>query len=596
MPAADDRPESRQTESRPTGSRHAESPRAESQDAESQGAESGQAEPIDRVAELVAAARAHARPLREVIALLTERPHTPASLISATAVSHRGVQAVLDALGADLVEDDQGFRISASRVPSYRDRFGYEQLRRTRLTDPLAARLAEHPELLAELERLIEAEPAGRRELDHVSATAETVARRALWLDSTFDLAGSRLLCVGDHDLTSLATARLNPELSVTVVDVDERILAFIDGQARRLGLDVRCWYADLRFGLPRVATGWADLLFTDPPYSPEGVRLFLARGLAGLRDRQQGRLVTAYGHGETRPGLGLKVQRAMHELHLVHEAILPDFNRYAGAQAVGSASDLYVSRPTSRTWKAFDAEQAGAAHIYTHGAQPLEGVTEPPDPASTDALCRAASGPDQLAVAAVVAETWRPDTKGIAHVRLGTLLSSGLPRVSGRPEDTAVAVDLTADPGSWLSRALLATNAQRVAVLVDNTHPDVTSQAAQSELAGLVGAKYTLRFRRNTPDSRSAIVEATVAPPAPDPAGRLTRRLLDRAHGKIGNVWREALASAAGLTKNDARNRIQRATRRPELLDARALDLPRHLLVELLADLAGSAADGAPG
>ena len=73
--------------------------------------------------------------------------------------------------------------------------------------------------------------------LDHVPATAATVARRALWLDGTFDLAGASVLCVGDHDLTSLALARLVPGVAVTVVDLDERVLAHIDEQ--RLG--VRC-------------------------------------------------------------------------------------------------------------------------------------------------------------------------------------------------------------------------------------------------------------------------------------------------------------------------------------------------------------------
>lgn len=31
---------------------------------------------------------------------------------------------------------------------------------------------------------------------------------------------------------------------------------------------------------------------------------------------------------------------------------MLPEFNRYHGAQAVGSSSDLYVLRPTPRTWR----------------------------------------------------------------------------------------------------------------------------------------------------------------------------------------------------------------------------------------------------
>ena len=85
------------------------------------------------------------------------------------------------------------------------------------------------------------------------------------------------------------------------------------------------------------AAPGIPDLVFTDPPYTPEGVALFLGRGAETLRDRVNGRLVMAYGFSPLAPALGVKVQRAVHELDLAVEAILPAFNRYEGAQAIGS-------------------------------------------------------------------------------------------------------------------------------------------------------------------------------------------------------------------------------------------------------------------
>src|SRR6266498_3775473 len=135
-----------------------------------------------------------------------------------------------------------------------------------------------------------------------------------------------------------LGAALANPGLSVTVVDLDEGLLEYVDAQAGARGLDVRCLYGDLRLGLPPSARGSADLVFTDPPYTPEGVGLFLARGLEGLRDREHGRLVLAYGYGG-QPGLGAKVQQVVYGLHLAYEAVLPGFNRYDGAEAVGAAS-----------------------------------------------------------------------------------------------------------------------------------------------------------------------------------------------------------------------------------------------------------------
>lgn len=532
---------------------------------------------MEAVESLVASYGAHARQVREVIAALTDRSWTLAALVQATAAPRRTVEELLTALGEDL--DDDAGSIRADRRAAYRERFGYEQLRRTALPDPLAARLDAATGLRAELAGLVAAAPAARRALDHVAATPDTAAWRGLWLDSRFDLAGSRLLCVGDHDLTALAAALVNPELAVTVVDLDERILEFIDTEAGRRGLDVRCLHADLRHALPASAVASADLVFTDPPYTPEGVRLFLARGAEGLRDRERGRLVMAYGFSDRTPALGLKVQQSVQELGVAYEAILPAANRYDGAQAVGSASDVYVCRPTARTWKVLDRVVENAVRIYTHGPQSVESAAAEPDPGP---VLAAAGAP----VTAVVGARW---PGGHARVGLDTLLAGGLPPAATVRGQTVVAADLSADPGPWLLRALLAANADRLAVLVPNNHPDLTSEAGQRGLADLLAAKYTLRYLRNTPDPEHAVV---VAESRADPADRVRRAVLDRAHGKLGNVWREALVrhGAVSLTKNAARAAVRAATTRPELLDSALVELPRHQLAAVLAEVRASA------
>lgn len=523
------------------------------------------ADPIDEVAAVVEEAGTAARRLRELITDLTADPRSLDELIRYTALPRRSVETVLRAAGADIVDGPRGFAIRPDRVPAYRERFGYAQLDSTRLDDVVGRRLAQNAELVARIGQDIASAPISREALDHVSATAQTVARRALWLDGAFDLAGRRLLCVGDHDLTSLAVCAVNPDVTVTVVDIDERILEFIDRTAKARGLSVHCRYADLRFGLPEDAGEWADVVFTDPPYTPEGVQLFLGRGLQGLRDRTGGRLVMAYGFSDRAPALGVKVQRAVLDLELAMGAILPAFNRYHGAQAVGSASDLYVCQPTARTWKVLDRrlEQA-AVNIYTHGEQSLEGEQK------------------QSAVITVNERT----------VTFAQVLTGGLPTVRQRP--AVVTADLSSDPGPWLLRLLLAVNADQIEVTVPNVHGDLANEAGQRALSDLVASKYSLRFRRSTPGPRSAVVEAVAVEPG-GTGDRLVRRLLDRAHGKIENVWRDGLIalSRAGsevLTKNEARALVREATASPELLSSRALDLPRHVLGELLAEVAASA------
>jgi predicted methyltransferase len=508
----------------------------------------------DEVRALLDAAGISSRRLRTVVRLLTDGPQTLASLVGESGADRRSVQAVLAAIGDDLMTTGDQFRVDPAKIELYRELIDHRGLTSTEPVDPLAHRLAEHADVLTRMQQWIDGAPGPRESLDHVSATAMTAVRRALWLDSTFDLDGARLLCVGDHDLTSLALAAVNPRVVVTVVDVDDPLLEYIDRQAQP---SIRCLWADLRFGLPPGADEWGDLVFTDPPYTPEGVRLFLARGLATLRDREHARLVMSYGFPEHHPALGLKVQQAAAGLHLAYEAILPGFNRYHGAQAIGSRSDLHVLRPTARSWRTRDVASSGV-NIYSHGPQSVEGSLD--STAAMSALHDAAAGPAGLPVRTVEAQ--RPFT--------ATVLSA-----------EAIAIDLSADPGGWLVRALLGVNAPRIALLVPNDHPDLTSETGQRRLTDLVAAKYRLRLRRSTPGPRHAIVEADRV----EDGGRAVRAVVDRAHGKVGNTWREALIRASGgtLTKNDARERIRATGVSPDLLAEPLISLPRHRIAALL-------------
>ena len=215
--------------------------------------------------------------------------------------------------------------------------------------------------------------PAPDRNLDHVGATAETAVRRADFLHETYWLDGAHLICVGDRDLTSLAVATVSPGVQVTVVDVDERVLKVIRAVAREEGLNVQTAFADLRLGAPASLRETGDLAFTDPPYTPEGVQLFAARALQMLKPEDAARVLIAYGYGEAQAALGYEVQEALHELRLLIEALYPQFNRYVGAEAIGSASALYVTRPTRRTWAAAEKKGRSSARIYSGGKASLE-------------------------------------------------------------------------------------------------------------------------------------------------------------------------------------------------------------------------------
>ncbi|QFG20374.1 bis-aminopropyl spermidine synthase family protein [Actinomadura sp. WMMB 499] len=467
------------------------------------------------------------------LALLTDGWRTRAELVRGTAAPRRSIEALLRTVPVERSGDRY-------RLPPTAGLSALLAAHPSVPADPVGHLLPAHAAAVERLADLIARAPRGRRALDHVSATPETVVRRALFLGARFWLPGSHLLCVGDHDLTSLAVGLIHPHVRTTVVDIDDRILAYIDAEAAKLGLDVRTRWADLRLGLPPSARDH-DLAITDPPYTPDGVGLFVARAVEGLRDPATGRVLLAYGAGDLTPALALKVQNALSELNLLSEAIYPDFNRYFGAEAIGSAADLYVLRPTTKTLPAAVARaDRFAAAIYTHGPQSIE-ATAAPDPGPVADL-----DPD------VLVGPWPKDVlPNVPRVRLATWLGKPYAATVRR---AAIALPPGLEPA--LVRVLLATRAERVRVF---TTADI------AEPAEILAPVYELTARGTHVD---AVRRA--------PSGTLARTLLDRAHGKAANAWRDAL-TRQGLTKREARGEVARIA--PWTQDATVLELPAHRL-----------------
>ena len=549
--------------------------------------------------ELRASLGIDARRIDAVGCLLTDGEfRSVAELVSLTGTSRRTVEAVLRAAEPHLDTSDGRVRIGGLHAPAYAAEFGCG--RDAPVRDPWDELARRDPAALADAAGMVERAPAPQRDLDQVPATAETVLKRGHYLLRSFDLRGAHVLCVGDHDLTSLGLflAAGADGLRVSVVDADEALLGYIDAEARQRGFDVRCYAADLRLGLPAALQESSQLVFTDPPYTPEGVRLFVGRGLQGLADSRNGRVLVAYGFGE-QPALGLAVQQALSPLHLTYEAVLPGFNRYAGAEAIGGEAALYVLRPTRRSGS---SAQAGTdlpgSGMYTHGAQSVESAARPLADAEAGRILALAAGTGEDVLLA--GGGW-PESCGRQRLPLAALMAAPPP---GGLHGHTVVINLYPGFSSLVFRALLAVSARRVAIVCRNGVPELRDAAGQRALARLIAPKYRItRLLRSTPEPDMAVILAE-EPPAGDPnltAGeQVAGYIYARAHGKLGNAWREGLITlwksrGQQLTKRDARDLIRSVTARPDLLDRCPIDLPGHLFPPLFAELERSAAAEPP-
>lgn len=195
--------------------------------------------------------------------------------------------------------------------------------------------------ITSELTSIAASAPSVDVAIDQSHCTVETKLRRARYLLEETAAARGRLLLLGDDDLTSVAVSIMArrfeiPLAPLTVLDVDGRVLELIHEHVA----DADCRVHDLREPLPDDLRGAFDVVLTDPPYTVEGGRLFVARGASALRPRAGAELLLCFGpkdHADS-----LELYRRIAELGLYPRALVRNFNEYLGAGVLGGVSHLH--------------------------------------------------------------------------------------------------------------------------------------------------------------------------------------------------------------------------------------------------------------
>jgi N4-bis(aminopropyl)spermidine synthase len=199
--------------------------------------------------------------------------------------------------------------------------------------------------LIQELAGMIAEAPTADVTLDQAPCTPETAIRRALLMLQTGALEGRRVLLLGDDDSLSLAIGLVGRTLDrgdltrgVVVVDADARWLAFLRETAARARVSLDVVHHDLRQPLPPELRRSFDVFETDPPYTLDGARLFLTRGVEALS--AEGGL-GFFSFAQWPPLQMLDLQKVFVELGLAVRAVRQDFNQYAGGTVLGNVGQM---------------------------------------------------------------------------------------------------------------------------------------------------------------------------------------------------------------------------------------------------------------
>lgn len=199
--------------------------------------------------------------------------------------------------------------------------------------------------------------------IDQSFATPETATYRTALMYERGDLEGKRILFVGDDDLTSLPTALTHMPEEVVVVDIDDRILTLINKFSKEEGVEIKTIKHDLRKPIPTSLRGRFDVISTDPPYTTNGLKLFLSRGIDALG--KEGIAYLSYSHKPINEWL--LVQKAITDMGFVISELIPNFNYYEGSEII--ANTTFIARLIGRDLKPVIGD---IENIYTGLVKPV--------------------------------------------------------------------------------------------------------------------------------------------------------------------------------------------------------------------------------
>ena len=228
--------------------------------------------------------------------------------------------------------------------------------------DSTIKEIPEEFDYLNKIKDFLNNRPTPEFALDQSHADFSTVIKKTLYLLKKGDIEGTKIIFLGDDDLISLAVGLTKFAKEITVLDIDNRVLNFLSESAERLSLNnFNVLSHDLREPCPKNILNKYDIAVMDPPYTNQGLRLFLKRASQVLKSNinVNGKNYPVIGKkcllsfGSKPPEEMQKLQLSILDHGFIINEMIPDFNHYEGASIIGKFSHLYylhsVINPSSK-------------------------------------------------------------------------------------------------------------------------------------------------------------------------------------------------------------------------------------------------------
>ncbi|MGX7014470.1 adenosylmethionine decarboxylase [Vagococcus silagei] len=206
--------------------------------------------------------------------------------------------------------------------------------------------------------------PVAKRELDQAHATIETVLKRVALLLNDPLIFAKEIAFVGDDDLVSiflahsLASLGFESKSNLSVYDIDADLLLYIsENQPEQV--EIKVYQQDFKEEIQEI-DNQVDIVFTDPPYTSEGILTFIDTGANLLRN--QGKMYASFNNKT--PAFQSFIQQEIAKKDFNFVEIIPKFNHYLGGSIIGNVSHLYVLQKNNMAQTSLATESIYTYHL----------------------------------------------------------------------------------------------------------------------------------------------------------------------------------------------------------------------------------------
>lgn len=177
---------------------------------------------------------------------------------------------------------------------------------------------------------------------DQRPITYKTSIKRVEYLLKRNDVYNKKIVFLGDDDLTSIALALTNLNCEIVTLDVDERLVNFINQIAQEYNLNLKAYVYNALDKTDSSLKHKFDCLMTDPTPEKIPFSLFMNNAINLLKKENSVIYTSIYSSAMDKT---LDLQKIINNMNLYITDIIPNFTKYQALYELYKPSDIEIMK-----------------------------------------------------------------------------------------------------------------------------------------------------------------------------------------------------------------------------------------------------------